>query len=127
MRRPGPARARLGGTLAGVALAGTLLGACGSAGGGSALAQDACTHVTRSIGLYDQAAHEQGTAAAATRKAALVELRRALRPAALAGSAGGQYQALQATLSESSRVPESQLVSALSAQCAAAQAAAGTS
>ena len=126
MSRPRPARTRIGTTLAGVALAGTLLGACGSAGGGG-LAQEACAHVNRSIALYDKAAREQGAAAAATRKAALVELRRALRPAALAGSAGGQFQALQATLSESSRVPESQLVSALSAQCAAAQAVAGTS
>lgn len=118
---------RLVGIVAGLGLAGGLLGGCGSGAGGSSLAQQACAHVSRSIVLYGEAAHEQGAAAADKRQAALVELRKALRPAALAGSAGGQYQALQATLSESSRVPEAQLISALTAQCAAGQAAAGTS
>lgn len=110
---------RLAGTLAGLGLLGGLLGGCGSGPSAGALVEQACTHVGRSIALYDQASHESGATARHTKADALVQLRKALRPAALAGSAGGQYQALQATLSESSRVPERQLVSALSAQCAA--------
>jgi hypothetical protein len=82
--------------------------------------QQACVEVTRSIALYEKAAGEPPAAAKRLRAEALVELRRALRPAALAGSAGGQYEALQATLSESSRVPEAKLIGALAAQCAAA-------
>ena len=117
---------RLAGTLAGLALAGGLLAGCGS-GGGASLAQQACGDVSHSLSLYRSSSHAPPATATRLRQEALVELRRALRPAALAGSAGGQYQALQATLSESSRVPESRLVDALSAQCAATQASAGAS
>ena len=98
-------------------LAGLVASACG--GGGAALAQQACTHVQRSLDLYASAKHAPSpTLAHHERRAALTQLRLALRPASLAGSAGGAYQALQATLEESSRVPESYLVRALSAQCA---------
>ena len=107
------------GVLATVGLLGGLLGGCGG-GGSSALVQEACGHVSRSIQLYERSTHQHGAMAERTRAAALVQLRRALRPAALAGSAGGQFQALQASLSESSRVPEGELVSALSAECSSA-------
>lgn len=113
----GPRRWRIAAVVAGFPLAGLLASACG--GGGAALAQQACSHVRRSLELYASAKHAPSrTLAHHERSAALTELRLALRPASLAGSAGGAYQALQATLEESSRVPESYLVSALSAQCA---------
>lgn len=110
---------RAGAVLAGVGLLGGLLGGCSASPSATALVQDACTHVGRSISLYHEAAGETGASARHLRAEALVQLRKALRPAALAGSAGGQFQALQATLSESSRVPERKLLVALSAQCAA--------
>ncbi len=97
-------------------IAGLLASACG--GGGAALADQACAHVQRSLELYASAKHARNpTVANHERRAALTELRLALGPAARAGSAGGTYQALQATLEESNRVPESYLVDALSAQC----------
>jgi hypothetical protein len=111
--RPG----RLAGAIGGLGLLGVLLGGCGSGPSGGVLVQEACAHVERSLTLYHRSTHEDGAAARRAQAAALVQLRDALRPAALAGSAGGQSQALQATLSESSRVPEGRLVTALSAQC----------
>lgn len=125
MRRGFSRRSRRRASMLAAALAagGTLAG-CGSASP-AALVQKACSDVSQSIALFHHAADERGAAATRTRNKALVDLRRALKPAALAGSNGGQYQALQATLSESSRVGESQLVGALRAQCAAARSSAG--
>ena len=80
----------------------------------------ACVDVAKSIKTYDQSKDApSATLAAQDRSSALAELRTALRPAALAGSSDGKWQALMATLSESSRVPEGLLTSALQAQCAA--------
>jgi hypothetical protein len=95
------------------------LAACSNSG--TALAQQACGHVTRSITLL----HESDVPAAASRQAALrqqayVQLRDALPIAAQAAWADGQWQALMTTVSESNRVPEATLVTALSAQCASA-------
>lgn len=119
MRKPKPRRGgRLASALATAAILGGGLSACGS--GGASLAQRACADVNRSIALYRTSKAEPPGKAARTKQRALVELRHALRPAALAGSAGGEYQALKTTLSESSRVPEGKLISALTAQCAAA-------
>lgn len=109
------ARARLASGLAAAGLAGALLTSCGGSGA-SALVNEACSHVTRSITLYEASTHDTGRVAASERHQALVQLRDALRPAALAGT---QYQALKTTLSESSRVPEANLIGALRAQCAA--------
>jgi len=97
-----------------------VLASCSSDGQSNALGHEACVDVARSIKSYDAAQHEIHPAVAATdRSHAQVELRAALRPAALAGSSDGNWQALMATLSESSRVPENLLIPALNAQCAA--------
>lgn len=95
---------------------GGLLAGCST--GSSALAQQACVEVQRSLNTYAASlrAHDPATASR-ERSRALAELRAALRPAALASTSGGQWQALAATLSESNRVPESNLVTALSDQC----------
>lgn len=100
-----------------VLAAGSLVSACGSST--SATGAAACKDVTRSLALYHRSEQQSGATAAHTRADALTALRHALRKAALIGSAGGSWQALAATLQESNRVPESDLVHALSAQCAA--------
>ncbi len=90
--------------------------ALGLSGCGQANARDyavqACHHVERSLSLWSGAEGNPGVEAKA-----LAELRVALPLASLAASEDGQWQALQTTLSESSRVDESRLVHALSAQC----------
>jgi hypothetical protein len=75
--------------------------------------------VSRSLTAYADAGRAGPIQARVERARALDELREALPLAARAGSDGGQWQALGATLSESSRVPEGDLVTALQAQCAA--------
>ena len=97
---------------------GTLLSACGGPSG-DALAHQACLDVQRSINFYNRStrattAAEQHALATQAQDA----LRQALQPAALAGGGGGQWEALAMTLSESNRVNESRLVTALSDQCA---------
>jgi hypothetical protein len=100
-------------------LAGATLSGCGSPSAGT-LATQACTKVERSIGLFNHAAYARTPArAAADRRAALIELRAALPLAAIAAGDDGTFQGLEATLSESNRVPEFRLIHALSAQCAA--------
>ncbi len=82
------------------------------------MAKLACAHVSRSIALYQQA--EQATAKAAAyrlRKEALAELVAAEAEAGRAALASSKWQALMATVSESSRVPESYLIHALTRQC----------
>ena len=96
----------------------SLLGACGGSSG-DALAHEACLDVQHSLTLYNESTHAT-SAAARTALAAKAQsaLRKAMQPAALAGGGGGQWEALAITVSESSRVTESLLVTALSAQCA---------
>lgn len=94
------------------------LSACGRSSG--QYASQACGLVNRSISIYDQAAKDPGgKGSAAKEDEALTLLRKALPLAALAAGTNGVWQALQATLSESNRVPESRLIGALSQQCAA--------
>lgn len=103
------------------------LGAGGMAGCASsdalALARQACGHVQRSLTLYRAA---QGASSPADQQArtqqALGELRLALPLAATAAGEAPQWQALMTTLTESSRVPEGDLVIALQQQCADASA-----
>lgn len=104
------------------ALCATGTAACGTSDA-LALARQACGHVQRSISLY-QASQSAGTPAARQQQAAaaLAELRQALPLAATAAGESAQWQALMTTLTESSRVPESDLVSALQQQCADASA-----
>jgi hypothetical protein len=96
------------------------LASCSSDGQSNALGHEACVDASRSIKTFDASQHALSPVIATKdRASALGELRDALRPAALAGSSDGDWQALMATLSESSRVPENLLVPALNAQCAA--------
>ncbi|MDA8291490.1 MAG: hypothetical protein M0Z33_07425 [Actinomycetota bacterium] len=87
-------------------------------GGASSLGHRACLDVASSIRRYAAASHSPGAAAARDRAAALTLIQRAVPLAALAASSDGTWQALGATLSESSRVPESDLLPALRAECA---------
>jgi hypothetical protein len=96
---------------------GATVSACGN--NGTALAKQACTHVTLSISLLhkSEAPTDQSTQAAELKNRAYVELLSALPIAAQAASQDEQWQALMTTLSESNRVPEATLVDALTAQC----------
>ena len=99
--------------------------ACSLAGcashNGTDLARQACQHVERSLTLYQASLHAASPAVAAAQQAqAVAQLRDALPIAATAAGEAGQYQALMATLAESDHLPESLLVHALGAQCAAA-------
>jgi hypothetical protein len=99
---------------------GFTLAACGS--GADSLGDQACTHVERSITLYDSSLKATGARAAELASEANTQLRAALQPASLAASGGGSWQPLAATLAESSQVPERDLVPALTAQCASSPA-----
>jgi hypothetical protein len=96
------------------------LAGCGQ-NGGDVLARQACQHVERSIRLYSQAEQATSSSVALSKVAqAYKELRDALPLAAMATSDNGQWVALETTLSESARVDESELVTALSSECAVA-------
>ena len=99
--------------------------ACGLSGcashNGTDLARQACQHVERSLTLYQASLHAADPAEAAAKQSqAVAQLRAALPMAATAAGEAGQYQALMATLAQSDYLPESLLVHALGAQCAAA-------
>jgi hypothetical protein len=103
--------------VAAITVSALLLSACGQSAG--ALGHEACIDVAKSLSLYADSFKTHNPAASSRDQAkALDLLRTALRPAALAGSSDGDWQALMTTLSESNRVPEGKLVTALSAQCA---------
>jgi hypothetical protein len=104
--------------------------ACGLSGcashDGTDLARQACRHVERSLTLYQASLHAPSPAATTAQQSeAVTQLREALPIATIAAGQAGQYQALMATLAESDHLPESLLVHALSAQCAAADSDAG--
>jgi hypothetical protein len=93
------------------------LSACGGISG-TALAKQACTHIDRSITLLRESERQTDlTEAARTKERAYIELRDALPIAAQAAYQDGQWQSLMTTVSESNRVPETTLTSALTAQC----------
>ncbi|HVC14198.1 MAG TPA: hypothetical protein VND62_04985 [Acidimicrobiales bacterium] len=101
------------------AAAALLLSGCSN--GGSSLAQAACVHVDASIRLYTQSEH--ATSAARAREKvdqATAQLDQALQLAARATSANPAFNPLMTTLQEIGRTSEKNLVSALRAQCAAA-------
>lgn len=82
------------------------------------LVRQACTHVQRSLALYQEStAATSPVVAQADNTAALKQLRAALPLAATAAGENAQWDAFMTTISESSRVPESDLVRALQAQC----------
>jgi hypothetical protein len=107
--------------LAAALVVAVLLGGCANRDA-LGLARRACQHVDRSIALWRKAAAEGNRAQAmALRSQSLEQLRAALPEAAIAAGEASQWQALMTTLAESSRVPESDLLPALEAQCAAAR------
>lgn len=88
---------------------------------GAALARQACGYVNSSISQYEssltpshrsESTHLQGEA--------YNTLQLGLQSAAIAAGDDPKWQALMTTISESSRVPEGVLVSALQQQCAVA-------
>lgn len=112
-----PAR-RLVGTGAAGVLAALALGGCANAHA-LGLVRQACTHVDRSLSLYQQATGDSSPVTQqADTTAALEQLRDALPLAATAAGENAQWQAFMTTLSESGRLPESDLVIALRQQCA---------
>jgi hypothetical protein len=88
---------------------------------GAVLAKQACEYVSSSISLFESSltTKDKGTQNH-LQDQAYDEMQLALQPAALAAGDNGQWQALSTTISESSRVPEGALVSALQQQCAVA-------
>jgi hypothetical protein len=106
-------------TLAAAVALGTGLAGCAN-DQALTLARKACSHVERSLAIYRNVEQTPGSARAASEQArAVAQLRSALPIAAIAAGEAPQWQALMTTLSESTRVPESALVDALEAQCAA--------
>ncbi len=103
-------------------LIGALLSLSACSQNGQALAQEACTHVHRSLADYTLSLRT-GTPAATVailQKKAQNELRSALPLAAAANSDDGSWNSLMTTISESATIDESHLVAALRAQCVVA-------
>lgn len=98
-------------------LGGTVLAACGASA--TTNAKQACGYVEKSISQY-QLAQQQSNPQKITKdkNSALRYLGSALPLAAIAAGSNGEYQALGATLSESPRVPEKLLITALTRECA---------
>jgi hypothetical protein len=95
------------------------LSACGNSG--TNLARQACSHINRSISFLKQSERPTDPKEAAKLKLeAYNQLRTALPITSEAAYDDGQWQALMTTVSESNRVPETMLVTALQQQCAAA-------
>ena len=112
--------AHLGAALAAATSAFALSG-CGSADG-QALALQACAHVDRSLALYAASLKASSPAVSHREQAqAYDQLRAALPLAAMATSNDGRWNALMTTISESARVQEALLTTALRDQCEVAE------
>ncbi len=86
------------------------------------LVRQACHHVSLSLALYRRSEHDtDATVAADDLARAEGQLQMASPLAAEAAGQAPQWQALMATLSEGSRLPEADLVEALQQQCAVTQ------
>ncbi len=95
---------------------GATLSACGN--DGTALAKQACGHIDRSLELLKESGRQADAATSAQlANQAYDQLRQALPIAAQAAYHDGEWQALMTTVSESNRVPETTLITALQAQC----------
>jgi hypothetical protein len=95
---------------------GATLSACGN--DGTALAKQACSHIDRSVELLKASGHQaEATKSAQLASQAYDQLRQALPIAAQAAYRDGEWQALMTTVSESNRVPEATLITALQQQC----------
>jgi hypothetical protein len=82
----------------------------------------ACHNVSESLALYRKAQTQPDPKLAASERArAETQLEEASPLATEAAGQAPQWQALMATLAETSRLPESDLVQALQAQCAVVQ------
>ena len=115
-------RRLLPGVVGAVALSVALGGAVGGCADSAALGlvRQACGHVQRSLTFYRASESATNpTTAARDRNAAQSQLETAAPLAAEAAGEAPQWQALMATLSENSRLPEANLVPALQQQCAA--------
>lgn len=98
--------------------AGVTLTAC-SGGAALGLATQTCAYVQKSLVLYRESLTQPGTPQAAEEQAqATAQLQDAAPLAAEAAGESPQWQALMATVGESTRLPEADLVQALEAQCA---------
>jgi hypothetical protein len=93
------------------------LTACAS-GDAKALASQACTQVEHGLAAETKAARVDHAQAVHLQAVALADVRAALPFAAEAAGDDTTWQALEATLSESNRVPLRYLWPALTAQCA---------
>ena len=111
--------ARLAPPLVAAAIISSLVASCSSSPDATAYGRQACQDVYRSLALFQRSQSEPPATAARMQAQALAELRTAVQPASLANATSGVWQPLMATLSESSRVPEANLVNALRQQCAA--------
>lgn len=106
--------------LAAIAASSALASGC-AAQDGAALAKQACGYVTSSVSLYESSlspAHRSDSIH--LQDQAYDQLQLALQPAAIAAGDDPKWQGLMTTISESSRVPERVLVTALQEQCAVA-------
>ncbi len=83
-----------------------------------ATASQACVHIERGLAAEHRAATVSLAQAARLDTEALDQMRAALPLAAVAANEDTTWQPLEATLSESSRVPLRYLLPALAAQCA---------
>lgn len=111
--------AHLAPPLVAAAIISSVVAACSSSPDATAYGRQACRDVAQSLALFERSQSEPAATAAKMQAQALAELRTALQPASLANATSGVWQPLMATLSESNRVPEANLVSALRQQCAA--------
>ncbi len=112
------ARPRLVASFVGLALlCGTVLTGCAHQDA-SGLVDQACSKIERGLAAERQAASAGPVEASRLKSEALGYIRAALPLAAVAAGEDTTWQALDATLSESNRVPLSYLLPALAAQCA---------
>jgi len=83
-----------------------------------ALVNRACSHIERGLAAAHEAASVSPAQAMQLQAEALDQIRAAVPLVAVAAGEDTTWQALEATLSESSRVPLRYLLPALAAQCA---------
>ena len=113
---PGGRRGRIAAGATALVTAGLILSACAASAGD--LAKASCAHVTTSIRLYERAGTTADPAAAKRlHDRAYLELLAAIPIAAQAAYHDIQWESLSTTLSEANRVPESELLPSLRAQC----------
>lgn len=104
------------GSVISLSFAGLIFSGCGTSAPSNAL--QACKFVQSGVSLYGAATNETDPVKSHREmEASLKQLRAALPDAAIAAGSNGGYQALEATLSETNRVPEKLLISALVRQC----------